>query len=236
MTSLNAGLVIEAVRKAFDDRTVLMDVSLSVPPGRICSLVGPNGAGKSTLLNLCLGYISPDSGTIVIAGADLRSQPIAARMKTAYVPDVARLYAHLSAVENLLYFESLRGVRASRAQCLATLERLGFPADSADRPASTYSKGMRQKVSLAMGMLKEAEVFLLDEPSSGLDAASADELLKILRYVADQGRAVLFTTHHSELVDRVADVVAYLQDGRVTCGAPQRSRVDRRADDECIVD
>jgi ABC-2 type transport system ATP-binding protein len=222
MTSPGTGLVIEALRKTFEGRTVLMDVSLAVPPGRICSLVGPNGAGKSTLLNLCLGYIAPDSGRIVIAGADLRTQPIAARMKTAYVPDVARLYSHLSAIENLFYFESLRGERATRAKCIATLEQLGFPADSLDRPAGTYSKGMRQKVSLAMGVLKEAEVFLLDEPSSGLDAASADELLTILRSVADHGKAVLFSTHHAELVDRVADVVAHIQDGRLTCEESRR--------------
>jgi ABC-2 type transport system ATP-binding protein len=222
MTSPGTGLVIEAVRKTFEDRTVLLDVSLAVPAGRICSLVGPNGAGKSTLLNLCLGYIAPDSGRIIIAGADLRTQPIAARMKTAYVPDVARLYPHLSAIENLFYFESLRGARATRAQCIATLDQLGFPVDLMDRPAGTYSKGMRQKVSLAMGVLKEAEVFLLDEPSSGLDAASADELLTILRDVADHGKAVLFSTHHADMVDRVADVVAHIQDGRLTSEEPRR--------------
>ncbi len=230
MMSSASGLVMEAVQKQFDGRAVLTDVSLSVPPGRVCSLVGANGSGKSTLLNVCMGYIPHDGGRIVVAGADLRTQAIAARMKTAFVPDVARLYAHLSAVENLMYFESLRGVRATRAQCLATLERLGLPTEAADQRARTYSKGMRQKVSLAMGVLKKAEVFLLDEPSSGLDAASSEELLRILRYVADEGNAVLFSTHHWEMSERVADVVARLQDGKVYLDAvPSRGagpRVD----------
>jgi ABC-2 type transport system ATP-binding protein len=236
MTSSNGGLRLEGVSKAFEDRVVLQDVDLAVPPGSVCSLVGSNGAGKSTLLNLCLGYITPDRGRILIGGSDLGIDPIAARMKTACVPDIARLYPHLSAVENLTYFESLRGVRVTRAQCLAALDRLGFPVDSADRPARSYSKGTRQKVSLAMGVLKEADIFLLDEPSSGLDASSTGEFLKTIRHIADQGKAVLFSTHHRELVDRVVDVVAHLQDGRVAFDVSPRSSSGNRGDDECAAE
>ncbi len=210
------GLICTALAKTFPpDGRGLKGVSLEVFPGESYALIGANGAGKTTLLNLCLGFLPPDSGDIRIGGHSLIQDPLWAKQTLAYVPEVTRLYGHLSALENLSFFEGLLGRQHDRLACLDLLSSLAFPESAADQPVGIYSKGMRQKVSLAIGLQKGAKVFLLDEPTSGLDPKTTGEVTQLLRKIAGEGKTVLFTTHNLNTIQRGANRVGILKDGRL---------------------
>ncbi|MBV9497583.1 MAG: ABC transporter ATP-binding protein [Acidobacteria bacterium] len=215
MIEATGGLVIANVSKRFDRQTVLDDVSLDVPLGASCALLGSNGAGKSTLLNICLGHLEPDDGFVSVASMRIDRHPVTSKAKLAYVPEIARLYPRYSAVQNVQYFERLMGRRRERAEAVNALQRFGISEKDAMRDVGTFSKGMRQRVSLAIGVLKGAEVFLLDEPTSGLDPDSAQQLAAILRSLANAGKAVCFTSHDLRAVDAMADRVVRLEQGRL---------------------
>lgn len=209
------GLTISAVHLSFAGRVVLAGVDLDVPHGRAFALVGSNGAGKSTLMNVCLGYLRPEHGSVWIAGTSIDSDPIACKRNLAYVPEVARLYSHYSAIDNLVFFEGLMKRRRSVAECAGLLCDLGIDEAAVRRPLSTYSKGMRQKVSIALGLLKGASVFLLDEPMTGLDPSATDDFRITIRRLCGEAKAVLFTTHDLDRLDEVADRAGVLEAGRI---------------------
>lgn len=193
----------------------LADVSLSVPPGVSYALLGANGAGKTTLLNLCLGHLRPEHGTIHVCDIDAVAEPVAAAARLAYVPELARAYERLSGLENLRFFDNLGGEAHDDDTYLALLDRLRFPLAQAEHPFGTYSKGMRQKTIIGIGLLKRADVFLLDEPSSGLDFASCAELARVIRDLVEENKSVLFTSHDLAAVDAAADIVGTMNDGRL---------------------
>lgn len=203
------------VTKAFgSDTRGVFDLSLVVPAGTSCALLGPNGSGKTTLMNLCLGYLQADRGTIHVGGVDIARHPVEAKLKLAYVPEVARLYPHLSALQHLEFFDSLLPVPPRREQHERILRELGMSADALRDRVGTYSKGMRQKVAIALGLLKGAELFLLDEPASGLDALTRAELVNVINRLRAQGKAILFSSHDLTTVQETADRVVLLRDGR----------------------
>ena len=181
--------------KSFNARPVLSKLSLEVGPGEIYALLGPNGAGKTTTINLFLGFLRPDSGEARIDGTIVADDPIAARRKVAYIPEQVMLYPRFTGVENLDYFSKLGGRQHSRAELVALLERAGLLAEPADQRVGTYSKGMRQKVGIALALATEAKALLLDEPTSGLDPAASHEFSQLLRKLADEGVAILMATH-----------------------------------------
>jgi ABC-2 type transport system ATP-binding protein len=203
------------VTKSFgSDTRGIFDFSLEVQAGTSFAILGPNGSGKTTLMNLCLGYLQADRGTIRIAGVDIARNPVEAKLKLAYVPEVARLYPHLSALQHLHFFDSLLPVPPRREQHERVLGELGMSADAMRDRVGTYSKGMRQKVAIALGLLKGAELFLLDEPASGLDALTRAELVKVINRLRGQGKAILFSSHDLTTVQETADQVVLLRDGR----------------------
>ncbi|HEX6898875.1 MAG TPA: ABC transporter ATP-binding protein [Thermoanaerobaculia bacterium] len=193
----------------------VFEVTLEVSPGEACALVGANGAGKTTLLNLCLGYLAPRSGSVRVAGWDMASEPGRARAKLAYVPEVARLYDSLTGLQNLAFFEGLMGRSHPESEVVEILEALRFPTGALREPTGTYSKGMRQKIAIAMGLLKRADVFLLDEPTSGLDFPSVAEVSRLVRGLTAEGKAVLFSSHDLSSLLEVANTVAVLHQGRL---------------------
>lgn len=212
---MGAVLSCSDVTKAFDDGTRgIFDFSLDVPPGTSCALLGPNGSGKTTLMNLCLGYLQADRGTIHIGGIDITRDPVEAKLKLAYVPEVARLYPHLSALQHLAFFDSLLRLPSRPEQHERVLRELGMSGDVMRDRLGTYSKGMRQKVAIALGLLKGADLFLLDEPASGLDALTRAELVKVINRLRGQGKAILFSSHDLTTVQETADRVVLLRDGR----------------------
>lgn len=197
----------------FGEASALDGLDLQVGPGEVYALLGANGAGKSTTLNLLLGFLRPDSGTVRVDGVDPAANPARARARIAYLPEQVALYPSLSGAENLAYFAGLSGDRISPAQISELLTRAGLPEEAHRRRLSGYSKGMRQKVGIAIALAKRARVLLLDEPLSGLDPAAANEVTRLLRQVADEGVAVLLATHDLFRARQVADRIGILRRG-----------------------
>ena len=184
------------VSKRFGDKLALDGVTLSVEPGEIYCLLGANGAGKTTLINVFLSFLAPTEGEARIDGLDVGRHPIETKQRVAYIPEQIMLYGVLSGLENLRYFAALgTGKKMSRPELLDLLALVGLDEAAAVRRVSTYSKGMRQKVGIAIAMAKQARAFLLDEPTSGLDPKAASEFAQLLRKARDNGVAVLTTTH-----------------------------------------
>jgi len=208
-------LTFVAVTKQFGGRVVLNGLSLSVKAGEVFALVGPNGAGKTTTLNLALGFVTADGGRVQVCGEDVRRDPVRARERLAYLPEQLALYPHLSGLKNLRYFTLVAGLDLKPADLRALLADAGLPDDVHAQPAGSYSKGMRQKVGIAIAMARDARIVLLDEPTSGLDPAAAADLSRAIRAAAARGVGVLMATHDLYRVREVADRVGVLSGGRI---------------------
>ena len=194
---------LQNVSKAFAARPVLQDLSLQVDRGRILGLLGGNGAGKTTTLNLILGFLQADSGSIRVTG------------ETAYIPENVALYPELSGLENLRAFAALAGRDLSAQEGENLLARVKLPAEAMSRRLASYSKGMRQRVAIAIALARQAQVFLLDEPTTGLDPAAVQDLATLLRQLAQDGAAILLTTHDLWHLSIDSDEVAILSSGRL---------------------
>lgn len=202
--------------KNFSSHTAVDKLSLKVEPGEIFALLGPNGAGKTTTINLLLGFLTPDDGEALVNGLSVKANPIAARRQLAYIPEQVMLYPRFSGLENLDYFSKLGGRKHTRKELLGLLEGVGLQEEPADRRVSTYSKGMRQKVGIALALATEARALLLDEPTSGLDPAASHEFSQLLRKLADDGVAILMATHDLFRAEEDASRVGILIDGKLT--------------------
>jgi ABC-2 type transport system ATP-binding protein len=182
--------------KRYGEQLALDGLDLEVGPGEVFCLLGANGAGKTTTLNLFLGFIEPSAGEARVAGLEVRHHATEVRGHIAYVPELVMLYPRLSGRENLAYFNTLAGKPAlSTEESTAWLTRAGLAAGAMDRPVGGYSKGMRQKVGIAIALAKGARALLLDEPTSGLDPLASNELSELLRRLSGEGMAVLMATH-----------------------------------------
>jgi ABC-2 type transport system ATP-binding protein len=196
-------------------RSVLRRVSFAVQPGETYALLGGNGAGKSTTLLTFLGFLRPDSGAARVLGRQVETDIAAARRAIAYLPESAALYDHLDARENLQYLLDLGGSRARGADIERALDEVALPDAARSRRLAEHSKGMRQKVALALALLRDSEVLLLDEPTSGLDPLAIDEFHALVRRLAADGKAVLMVTHDLYGACRSADRIGLLRDGEL---------------------
>ncbi|MDP4024895.1 ABC transporter ATP-binding protein [Methylobacterium sp. NEAU 140] len=208
-------LALRGVAKRFGVRVALEGLDLTLPAGGVYALLGPNGAGKTTTINLVLGFLRADAGAVRVCGIDAGAEPVAARARIAYIPEQVALYPGLSGLENLRYFATLAGLDLGRAEAGRLLGQAGLAEEARGRPAGTYSKGMRQKVGIAVALARRARLLLLDEPTSGLDPAAAAEFSGTVRAAAARGTAVLMATHDLYRVREMADRVGVLAAGRV---------------------
>lgn len=213
------------------EKEVLKGISFTVESGEIFALLGGNGAGKSTTLLTFLGFIEPMQGSMKIDGEDVRSNLTKARKSIAYLPEAASLYEHLNAYENLTYFIKLGGGKADKSEIENALNEVSLIADARSQPLKSYSKGMRQKVAIALAMLRDTEILLLDEPTSGLDPVAIDEFHTLVRSLADKGKIVLMVTHDVYGACQVADRVGLLRRGRLVgeFTADNSERIDTEA-------
>lgn len=177
------------------NRPALDHLNLSVAPGEIFCLLGQNGAGKTTTINLFLGFLQPTSGQALINGLDVATHPQETKKFLAYLPETVMLYPHLTGVENLAFFSSLAGFRYADDDLRDLLTRAGLQSEAHGKRVGTYSKGMRQKVGIAIALAKQAKVLLLDEPTSGLDPKAANEFTDLLLGLGQSGTAILMATH-----------------------------------------
>jgi len=210
--------MLEAVNlaKSFGGHVALDRLNLAIPPGETFCLLGANGAGKTTTVNLFLGFIAPDSGRALVDGIEVAADPIAARRQLLHLPEQVVLYGELSGFENLRYFAARAGVEEMEASRLrACLDEAGLHRDAADRRASTYSKGMRQKVGVAFAIAKRATALLLDEPTSGLDPVASTEFYDLVARRRDAGCAVLMVTHDLLRAREVGNRIGLMRDGRL---------------------
>jgi ABC-2 type transport system ATP-binding protein len=180
-------------------------------------LLGANGAGKTTTINLFLGFLEATAGEALVDGVAVRADPTGTKRKLLYVPEQIALFGDLTGLENLEYFAALSGIedRAS-ARLRECLEQAGLARDAMDRRANGYSKGMRQKVGLALAIAKQARGLLLDEPTSGLDPQASAEFHDLIVRQRDAGAAVLMVTHDLFRAREVANRIGIMRAGRLT--------------------
>lgn len=212
-------------------KRVLDGVSFSVTEGEVYALLGGNGAGKSTTLLTFLGFLEPVSGLAHVNGKAPANDIAAARRAIAYLPEAATLYAHLTARENLRYFLSLARMRPQADAIEAALDQVSLQPDARGRRLSAYSKGMRQKVAIALALLRDAPILLLDEPTSGLDPVAIDEFHGLIRLLAGAGRSVLMVTHDVYGACQVAGRIGLLRQGQMVghFTAPSGGRIETEA-------
>ncbi len=219
-------ILIQDLTLAYAAHVVLDRLSLAVPAGSITALLGGNGAGKSTTLSALLGFTRAQSGTVAVCGIDPAANPDDARRRIAYLPENVALYEHLSAVENADYLLALSGQRQARGAITDALAAAGLQDRAWDQRLGGFSKGMRQKVAIAVALLRQVPVLLLDEPTSGLDPRATADFNALLVAVRARGTAVLMVTHDLLSAADVADRIAFLEAGRVahevTASGPER--------------
>ena len=208
-------LRLDAVSISFGDVQAVDNLSVHLQPGEVYALLGPNGAGKTSTLNMILGFLRPNRGSISVAGVDAVTDPLGARARIGYLPETVMLHPMLSAIENLIYFALLAGRKIDETTARRLLSEAGLQAEAHERHASGFSKGMRQKVGVAIALAKQANLLLLDEPTSGLDASAANDLSNVIRAASERGIAVLMATHDLFRVKDVAHRLGILRSGKL---------------------
>lgn len=181
--------------KKYNNSTVLDNLNLEVEKGEIYCLLGQNGAGKTTTINLLLGFIKASSGEAKVNGEVINPKKTGARKYLAYIPEVVTLYGNLSSIENLDFFSRLAGFRYSKPELKAFLEQVGLQSDAFHKQLGNYSKGMRQKVGIAIALAKKADAILMDEPTSGLDPKAINEFTALVKTLGQQGKTILMASH-----------------------------------------
>lgn len=208
-------LVADNLSVARGGRPVLDSVSFAVEKGNVFALLGGNGAGKSTTLLTLLGLITPTSGEARINGQRVHDHPEEVRRMAAYLPESANLYPHLTARENLDYFLALAGVQRSADGVEQALDKVALAPEARGRNLAGYSKGMRQKVAIALAILRDTPLLLLDEPTSGLDPIAVDEFNALISTLSEHGTTVMLVTHDVYGACHVARSVGLLRHGKL---------------------
>jgi len=206
---------VHQVTKSYKNFIALNDINLNISKGEIYALLGPNGAGKTTTINLILGFLAPDSGSISVAGLNPSKNKTDVRKTMAYIPENVSLYPHLSGIENLDYFCKLTGLKYGNNALRGFLNQCGLQEEAHQNKIAGYSKGMRQKVGIAIALAKNASVLLLDEPASGLDPSASSELSALLKKLATDGTTILMASHDLFRVRETANRIGILNQGKL---------------------
>lgn len=210
--------MIEALQlsKTFNGVAAVNALDLTIKPGEVFCLLGANGAGKTTTINLFLNFVPPTSGEARICGLNVVEHPIETKKKLAYIPEQVTLYRNLTGLENLRFFTRLAGAAAdSDWELMGILAEAGLPEADARRRVGTYSKGMRQKVGVAITIAKKAEALLLDEPTSGLDPKASNDFSLLISDLAKRGVAILMATHDLFRAKETGHRVGIMKHGRL---------------------
>jgi ABC-2 type transport system ATP-binding protein len=204
---------LQNVSKSFKGNIAIKNLNLDVKKGEILGLLGANGAGKSTTINMLLGFLNPDSGSVHINDIDTCSSTQDTRKYIGYIPENVNLYPYLSGLENLDYFCKLAGLKYSKSKLENYLTTCGLQSEAHPKKVNGYSKGMRQKVGIAIAYAKKAKVYLLDEPASGLDPLASNELSILLKKLASEGATILMASHDIFRVRDVCNRIGILKNG-----------------------
>jgi len=203
--------------KRYEDGLLALDgLNLTVNPGEIFCLLGANGAGKTTTINLFLNFIEPTEGTCLVDGVDVVREPLRAKRLLSYVSENVMLYENFTARQNLDFFAKLGGRNGlSKDDSYAALRRVGLQEKAFEQRLKVFSKGMRQKLGIAIAIIKDAPNVLLDEPTVGLDPKAGSEFMALLKGLRDEGKAIFMSTHDVFRAKEHADRVGIMKEGRL---------------------
>ncbi len=203
--------------KKYEDGLLALDhLNLKIEPGEIFCMFGANGAGKTTAINLFLGFIPPSEGTALIEGVDVVKEPLKSKEYVAFVSENVMLYGNFSAYQNLDYFSKLAGKRnLTKADYAEVMKRVGLQEEAFDMRTKNFSKGMRQKLGIAVAILKDAPNLILDEPTSGLDPRSGQEFLELILELKEKEKSVFISSHDIFRAKYIADRVAFMLQGKL---------------------
>ena len=222
----NSSLTIDVagLTKRYGEVVAVNDISFQVSSGELFGFLGPNGAGKTTTINLLTGLARLNAGTINLGGIDCTNNPKAAQHLVGIVPDESNLYPELTGFDNLCFCAALYGMRKNERQTRSRelLDTFGLN-DAANRKFAGYSKGMKRKLTFAAGIIHRPPILFLDEPTTGIDVASARQVRQIIADLHRQGTTVFLTTHYIEEAERLCERIAFIVNGRIV-------RTDRTAD------
>jgi len=217
-------LSIQGLAKRFGEIQAVSGLSFEVSQGELFGFLGPNGAGKTTTINMLTGLARPDVGAIRIAGIDCTGNPKAAQHLTGVVPDESNLYPELTGFQNLSFCAALYGIRKKEREARARqlLDTFSL-ADAGDRKFAGYSKGMKRKLTIAAGIIHQPHILFLDEPTTGIDVASARQIRHLIADLNRSGTTIFLTTHYIEEAERLCGRIAFIVKGRIV-------RIDTVAD------
>ncbi len=216
------------LEKSFGSHKVVDGVGFSIAAGETYGLIGPNGAGKTTTISMLTGLMRPDAGEVVISGEHLDPSALEIKRHIGLVPQDIALYPDLSARENLVFFGRLQGLDRSllRQRIDAVLEMVGL-VDRADDRVDTYSGGMKRRINIAVGLIHEPRILILDEPTVGVDPQSRNAIMGAIEDLGAEGLAVLYTTHYMEEAERLCDRIGIIDQGRLIAEGTSRDLIDQ---------
>jgi len=213
---MSDAIIVEGLKKSFGKIEAVADVSFTVRQGELFGFLGPNGAGKTTTINILTGLARPDSGKFSINGLDCINRPRSAQHLIGVVPDESNMYPELTGYENLCFCGALYGInkfeRQSRAEKL--LKDFGL-TEAANRKFSSYSKGMKRKLTIAAGIIHQPKILFLDEPTTGIDVASTRQLRQLISDLHNEGITIFLTTHQIDEAERLCDRIAFIVSGHI---------------------
>jgi ABC-2 type transport system ATP-binding protein len=211
-----SAIEVSNLTKRYGEVLAVNDISFQVSKGELFGFLGPNGAGKTTTINMLTGLARLDAGTIHIGGIECTTNPKAAQHLIGVVSDESNLYPELSGFENLCFCAALYGMRKNERQKRAR-ELLGTfgLTDAADRKFAGYSRGMKRKLTFAAGIIHQPQILFLDEPTTGIDVASARQVRQIIANLHRKGTTVFLTTHYIEEAERLCERIAFIVNGRI---------------------
>ncbi len=203
--------------KRYEDGLLALDhLNLKVEPGEIFCMFGANGAGKTTAINLFLGFIPPTEGTAIIEGVDVVKEPLKSKEYVSFVSENVMLYGNFTAYQNLDYFSKLAGRRnLTKNEYAQVMKRVGLQEEAFNMRTKNFSKGMLQKLGIAVAILKDAPNLILDEPTSGLDPRSGQEFLDLILELRDKGKSIFISSHDIFRAKYIADRVGFMMQGKL---------------------
>ncbi|MFN8020331.1 MAG: ABC transporter ATP-binding protein [Acidimicrobiales bacterium] len=233
---MNSVLRCEGLVRRFGERTAVDGVGFEIAAGETYGLLGPNGAGKTTTISMIAGILEPDAGVVEIEGRRVQTRDPEAKRTLGFVPQEIALFDDLSAAENLRFFGGLQGLggRELHARVAATLDLVGL-ADRAGDRVGEFSGGMQRRANIAVGLLHQPRLLVLDEPTAGVDPQSRNQILESIERLGDQGLAVLYTTHYMEEAERLCDRVGIIDGGRIVAEGTRRALVAQIGEHDRIV-
>jgi len=213
---MSAVLEVKSLRKEFGDLVAVDGISFDIQEGEIFGFLGPNGAGKTTSISMICGLLTPTAGEIFVEGVSILKNPREVKKRLGVVPQEVAIYEELSARENLSFWGGIFGMRGGhlRSRVDELLEQVGLE-DRAKEPTKNFSGGMKRRLNLALGLVHDPKLILLDEPTVGIDPQARRNILEVVRNIVTRGRTVLYTTHYLEEAEELCDRLAIIDHGKI---------------------